>query len=149
MNMYVSQSTGCVTIETAVHISLSISVIDILIITQFDYYVSLTRLVHEYVLSFATIAWRVHWIDVRVDPNKSSIWRPRVESSRFPLTQSTRRRMLKLEVSCFLPSRVKSFWFQVGDLQSTWGHFGTKFGRTVSPKCILWCQISAVPLFDA
>jgi len=25
-------------------------------------------------------------------------------------------------------------WFQVDDLKSTWGHFGTKWGWIVSPK---------------
>ena len=32
----------------------------------------------------------------------------------------------KSKVCCFLPSRVKSFWTQVVDLTSIWGHFGVK-----------------------
>jgi len=36
---------------------------------------------------------------------------------------------LKSKVGCFCPSRLKSFWVQVVDLKSTWGHFYTKWDR--------------------
>src|SRR6218665_310588 len=36
---------------------------------------------------------------------------------------------LKSKVGCFCPSRLKSYWVQVVDLKSTWGHFCTKWGR--------------------
>src|SRR6218665_3149846 len=43
---------------------------------------------------------------------------------------------LKSKVGCFCPSRLKSFWVQVVDLKSTWGHFCTKWGRIGTLKSL-------------
>ena len=76
-------------------------------------------------------------IDESIDPNKSTEvdlgTASRIESVLLNAADMSDVDF-KQEVGCFLPSRVKSYWFQVGNPKSNCGQFGTKWGQIVTPK---------------